>query len=68
VGSIADIKKNWEIIKKTEGKGADRERFAGITSILPALLGAKNYERSSQDRFRLGRRRWKSNWQSRRPS
>lgn len=43
VGSVADIKENWEIIKKTEGKGAGagRERFAGITSILPALLRAQ---------------------------
>ena len=43
VGSIADIKENWEIIKKTEGKAVSkrRERFAGITSTLPALLKAQ---------------------------
>lgn len=43
VGGIADVKENWEIIKRTEGKGAStcRERFARIATTLPALLAAQ---------------------------
>lgn len=43
VQSVADIRENWDIIKKNEGKGAaaGMERFAGITGALPALLRAQ---------------------------
>jgi tetrapyrrole methylase family protein/MazG family protein len=43
VGSVATIKENWELIKKTEGKAVSKcgERFAGITKTLPALLKAQ---------------------------
>ena len=43
VGSVAEIRENWDSIKKNEGKGAStyRERFQGITRTLPALVRAQ---------------------------
>jgi tetrapyrrole methylase family protein / MazG family protein len=43
VECINDIKDNWEVIKKTEGKTVSEygRRFAGITKALPALLRAQ---------------------------
>ncbi len=43
VGSVAEIRANWDSIKKDEGKGAStyRERFQGIAKTLPALLRAQ---------------------------
>jgi tetrapyrrole methylase family protein / MazG family protein len=42
VESVADIKGNWDIIKKMEKGGYSyRERFEGITKALPALLRAQ---------------------------
>ena len=43
VGSVAEIKENWDSIKKIEGKGSStyRERFHGITRTLPALIRAQ---------------------------
>jgi tetrapyrrole methylase family protein/MazG family protein len=43
VQSVAEIRGNWDLIKKEEGKGtaAGRERFAGIAGALPALIRAQ---------------------------